>query len=237
MRRFSYDLHTHSVYSDGTGTPMENVMAAEEKGLELVAITDHGPASPEGLTEGSFRRLLAEVKEAERMCSVRALAGVEANIVSPDGGLDVTPAMLEEADVVLAGVHHPHLIAPGAASVEELKAAVVRATIECMESGEADVIAHPVWILEELRCHVTVEEAREIAETAADTGTALELNVRHLPRDFTLYQIAVQVGAPITVGSDAHSPWEVGEFKPVSKVLRRVGLTPEDVDPRALGLI
>ena len=35
------DLHVHSVYSDGTYTPIELVMRAKEAGLDLICITDH----------------------------------------------------------------------------------------------------------------------------------------------------------------------------------------------------
>jgi len=43
------DLHTHSVYSDGTFTPREIVDAAISKGLYAVALTDHNTV--DGLTE------------------------------------------------------------------------------------------------------------------------------------------------------------------------------------------
>lgn len=34
------DLHTHSVYSDGTYTPIEIMNYAKEKGLSAVSLTD-----------------------------------------------------------------------------------------------------------------------------------------------------------------------------------------------------
>ncbi len=39
------DLHTHSVYSDGTDTPFQIVQKAKEKGLTAVALTDHNTAT------------------------------------------------------------------------------------------------------------------------------------------------------------------------------------------------
>ena len=41
--RLKYDWHTHTVYSHGKGTIEENVIEARRKGLESIAITDHGP--------------------------------------------------------------------------------------------------------------------------------------------------------------------------------------------------
>ena len=36
------DYHTHTIYSHGKGTVLENVMRAKEVGLQEIAITDHG---------------------------------------------------------------------------------------------------------------------------------------------------------------------------------------------------
>ncbi|MDO4518469.1 MAG: PHP domain-containing protein, partial [Bacillota bacterium] len=38
-----YDLHTHTIYSHGSGSIEDNVRVAIDKGLEYVAISDHGP--------------------------------------------------------------------------------------------------------------------------------------------------------------------------------------------------
>ncbi len=60
------DLHTHSVFSDGTYTPSEIVDAAEEAGLSAVALTDHNT------TLG-----LDEFLSASRGRGVFAIAGIE----------------------------------------------------------------------------------------------------------------------------------------------------------------
>ena len=41
-----YDLHTHTVFSDGTTTPEENVALAARIGLEGLGITDHDTTAP-----------------------------------------------------------------------------------------------------------------------------------------------------------------------------------------------
>ena len=35
------DLHTHSVYSDGTYTPAQLLAEAQQRGLSAIALTDH----------------------------------------------------------------------------------------------------------------------------------------------------------------------------------------------------
>ncbi len=60
------DLHTHSIFSDGTDTPEELITQAKEKGLRAVALCDHN--SVNGLP-----RFLA----AAQGSAVDAVAGVE----------------------------------------------------------------------------------------------------------------------------------------------------------------
>ena len=55
--KINYDLHTHTIYSHGKGTIEENAQAAKEKGLEGIAITDHGFSHP---AFGMKRKKLAE---------------------------------------------------------------------------------------------------------------------------------------------------------------------------------
>ena len=51
----AFDLHTYSIYSDGTQTPAAIVRAAKEAGLAFVALTDHDTVMgvPEAMAEGA----------------------------------------------------------------------------------------------------------------------------------------------------------------------------------------
>jgi len=60
------DLHSHTLASDGTCTPVENVRLAKEKGLAALAITDHD-------TTGG----LAEAVEAGKQAGIDVIPGVE----------------------------------------------------------------------------------------------------------------------------------------------------------------
>lgn len=60
------DLHTHSVFSDGTDTPTQLIGEAERLGLSAIALTDHNTIGglPEFLAAGENRQ-------------VKAIAGIE----------------------------------------------------------------------------------------------------------------------------------------------------------------
>ena len=60
------DLHTHSVFSDGTLTPTEIILLAKEKNLSSVALTDHDTVDG---TE--------EFLQAGKKYGVEAVSGIE----------------------------------------------------------------------------------------------------------------------------------------------------------------
>lgn len=65
------DLHTHTLASDGTCTPTENVRYAKEAGLAAVAITDHDTVA--GITEAL---------EAGKELGVEVVPGVEISTIA-----------------------------------------------------------------------------------------------------------------------------------------------------------
>ena len=97
------DLHTHTVASGHAYSTVEEIArAARKKGLKIVAITDHGPKMPDGPHNYYFYNLRAL---PEKMHGVRILKGVEANIISKNGQLDIDTALLASYEVVIASVH------------------------------------------------------------------------------------------------------------------------------------
>lgn len=62
----SYDLHSHTLYSDGTLSPTELVERAAAKGVDVLALTDHD------VTDG-----LAEARAAAGRIGIRLVPGVE----------------------------------------------------------------------------------------------------------------------------------------------------------------
>jgi predicted metal-dependent phosphoesterase TrpH len=64
-----YDLHTHSLHSDGTLTPAELVACAYARGVDVLALTDHD------VTDG-----LAEADAAARACGMTLIPGVEVSV-------------------------------------------------------------------------------------------------------------------------------------------------------------
>jgi hypothetical protein len=81
-----YDLHTHSLQSDGTLTPTELVTRAQAAGVEVLALTDHD------VTDG-----IAEARAAAKPLGLQLVAGVEISVTWQNQtihivGLNIDPA-------------------------------------------------------------------------------------------------------------------------------------------------
>jgi predicted metal-dependent phosphoesterase TrpH len=85
------DLHTHTVYSDGTFTPGELLQLARSRGLDVVAITDHDTTN--GLMEAS-------ASGAEQ--GIEVVPGVELSTVHEGEGVHVLCYFIDPAHADLA---------------------------------------------------------------------------------------------------------------------------------------
>lgn len=207
---------------------MEIAEAANEKGMKIVAITDHGPSMPGGPHIYHFGNLRVL---PEYIGNVRILKGVEANIISYDGHLDMPEGHMKRLDIVIAGFHDACL-APG--SVEEN----TRAVLAVMRNPLVDVMAHPG----NPQFPIDIEK---VVDCAIETGTLIEINnssfgnARRGSED-NCRKIAAEAkkkGALLTTGSDSHFCFDVGKFHKVSSLFDDLGITEELVvssDPKRL---
>ena len=103
------DYHTHSIYSrnhHGKGTVLENASVAADKGLKQIAITDHGFNHEFfGIRRKNIPSLQEDILNAKEITGVDILLGVEANLISLDGDVDVREEDYEFLDIFLMGYH------------------------------------------------------------------------------------------------------------------------------------
>ena len=85
------DLHAHTLYSDGTFTPRRSVGLARERGLDVLAITDHDTVDG-----------LGEARAAGRELGVEVVPGIEFSTVSDGEGVHVLCYLMDADDAELA---------------------------------------------------------------------------------------------------------------------------------------
>ncbi|MHB8780535.1 MAG: phosphatase [Candidatus Geothermincolia bacterium] len=216
------DLHVHTIASGHAySTISEIASAAGARGLEAVAITDHGPAMPGGAGIYHFWNLRVIPR---RMHQVTVLRSAECNILDPEGGLDLPEEILAALDVVHAGLH-PYCGYTGEGVRDN-----TRAMVAAIANPLVDVIVHPG------NPSFPVDH-QEVAAAAAAAGKALEINnssfvyTREGSRE-NCRRIARAVKENeglISVGSDAHVASFAGEFRAALEVVEEAGITQEQV--------
>jgi putative hydrolase len=234
------DSHTHTTFSDGRNSVIENARAAEACGLEAVVIADHvhGPI-------GWLDAMLAEVEAADEACRVKVLAGAEGVILNPDGEVSVTADVADRLDFVLAdfgGLTQGIATGPPA-SAKRLTDNVVAAVVNACSNPVVDAIAHPLNLGRFPAVLSPVDfGARALIKMAtafAETHTAFEI-MNQLPwwfpdhsidRITTEYADVLRVfkdyGVGFVLGSDAHSCGAVGNFRWCHRVMDRAGIGSE----------
>ncbi|WP_010478985.1 PHP domain-containing protein [Thermococcus zilligii] len=210
--RFPHDTHTHTVYSDGIGTVSDNIAAAEEKGLRVLAITDHSHY----LEPKTLNRYVREVRQWAEDSEVVVLAGVEGNIT--ENGVDVPTFMAKKLDFVIASVHE-YLETPGQ-YLELVKIALM--------DEEVDVIGHFGANFPYTGFPGT-EEIGEILELAEANGKAFEISSRYNVPELDFVRECIRRGIKLTLASDAHTPGDVGSVGWSESVFLKAGGKKEDL--------
>ena len=210
------DLQVHTTYSDGAGSVAEMAAAADERGLEYVLVTDHGPNAPipERLDEDAFDEQVADVEAANADVDVTVLQGIEAEIT--DDGVTTPSAMLSACDVVVAALH-------GRPSDP------TAALIEGIETSAVDVLAHPANRLIHEREPLDADWDAVMA-AAGDAGVAVEVNAQ--PARLDLEWRAVKEYRDVVeyvVSTDAHTTEELDYMHLGVAQLRRGWCEPGDV--------
>jgi len=101
------DYHTHTIYSHGKGTVMDNVMEARKKGLKRIAIADHGFGHfGFGIKVKDLPRIREEIDEINRRFDdIEVLFGIEANLTGVNGEIDIPDELFGAFDIILMGFH------------------------------------------------------------------------------------------------------------------------------------
>jgi DNA polymerase (family 10) len=208
------DLHTHTHWSaDGKNTLEEMVRAAEARGYDYYAVTDHSHYLREGRLEAQWE----EIADVQERVGIRILRGVEVNIRA-DASLDFPDELLAQLDWVVASVH----------AVRE-KNPTERA-LAAMENPYVDCIGHLTGRRLNKRPPVEIDLERVI-EKALETKTFLEINSQ--PDRLDLRDVharaAREAGLVLAVNSDGHEVGAQGYVEFGIGQARRAWLTKADV--------
>ncbi len=216
------DYHTHTTYSrhgHGKGTVLENASVAADKGLKQIAITDHGFNHEfYGIRRKDIPELKEDILNAREVTGVDILLGVEANLISLDGNVDVREEDYEFLDIFLMGYHRmvktttfrdkvylnwandmAKIFRPSMEKINRNTTAFLKA----LDKYPIDIITHLNYGFE--------TDTLAVAKMAKQKGVYVELNGKRI--NFTDDEILTMAseGVKFIVNSDAHRPERVGE--------------------------
>lgn len=220
------DLHAHTTASDGRDDAEALVTAARARGLDYLALTDHGPpADPSkgwrGLDAAACAAHVKRVRALQRrLDGFRVLAGIEVDILS-DGSLALPDETLAAFDLVVAAVHS-HYDLPKDAQTERLRRALRHPRVQ--------VWAHPLSRRLPERGPIDVDLDALVDEAVAH-GVALEINCQPKRLDLPdhLLRHARSKGARFVVSTDSHGADDLATLDYGVAQARRGWLTAGDV--------
>lgn len=218
------DLHTHTIASGHAySTVDEMAKSASEKGIKLIAITNHGPKMPGGPHQFHFGNMRII---PDNLYGVRIISGIEANIMN-DGSIDLPEERLKRLDFVAAGIHSD------AGYNLNNKKDNTRVIIKAMKNPYVQMITHPANAAFPINIEKVVEAAAEfniILEANASSFYDFKLGRRgNHEMSIKLCKMAKNKEVPLSLNSDAHFHTEVGDITFLNDVIQRAELTEKDI--------
>lgn len=239
MIKLIADCHTHTIYSHGKGTILENVLEARRKGLREIAITDHGFRHfAFGVKRRKLKKMRQEIDNInKKFRDIKVLLGMECNIISKGGIIDIDDASLEYLDILALG-YHMLVLPKGLMDYHHIyvKNYLYRlkrinnykiiqdntdTMIKAISNYKIDFITHP-------GARIPMDIKR-LAMGAAEVGTALEINANSNVMTVEEIKTAAESGVKFVINSDAHKPEDVGNFKNGTKLAGEAGLAKEQI--------
>ncbi len=217
-RKYVLDGHTHTLAcGHAYNTLSELAQEAARKNLEMICLTEHGPALPEAPQAVFFAnyRIIPSV-----INNVRILKGIESNILDTDGKVDVPLEAKDSIEIISASLHLP-LFTP------KTKKDNTSAVLGAINNPEIDFLCHLGNPLYDLDYEAILQEAKK-------HNTLIEINngtflVRKGSKANCQWiaNRCKELDIPIIIGSDTHFVSDIGNFKYVDALLDDVDFPDE----------
>jgi len=213
------DLHTHTDLTDGIVSLEGMIAAAEARGYEYYAVTDHAPnLVMQRMTDEKMLAQRGQLRALADSTGMALLHGSELNI-APDGSVDWDDGFLSGFDICVASIH---------SSFEQDRATMTKRFVTAAENPRVNIIGHP--LTRKIGRRPPVETDLDALYAAcARTGTALEINASPDRMDLPPQHIAAarEAGVKFAIDTDAHSLVDLTNMRYGVAAARFGGLTSE----------
>jgi len=199
-----YNLHCHSLLSDGDLLPSEVAMRYLAKGFKAIAITDHCDYS-------NIKQVVASILEFTRHwpkdTGIRVFPGVELTHIPPKQFKPLVRYCRGKGIKVIVG--------HGESPVEP----VIKGTNQAALEAGVDILAHPGQISD--ACVLLAKKK----------GIFLEVTTRrgHSNGNKHVIQQALKFGAKLIINTDSHCPEDIITPAQMSKIAIKAGLSANQI--------
>ncbi len=217
------DLHVHSPWSDGHNTIAQMVEAAQKRGYQYLAVSDHSAhlKVAGGVSAEDLKKKKREIDALnEKLKDFRVLFGTEVEI-DTEGNLDYNEKVLSEFDIVIASIH---------SGFEQGSERLTRRLVKTCQNRYVHGIAHPTGV------HIGKREPyafdfQEVCRAAVDNNVFLEINAFPVRLDLNSSNVyyARRQGVKFTINTDAHRIEHLDYMKFGVSIARRGWLKKADV--------
>ncbi|WJH34703.1 histidinol-phosphatase [Paenibacillus sp. CC-CFT747] len=248
------DLHTHHRRcGHAAGEIKHYIEAAIAGGLRFIGISDHSPYFASSLDQlhpdtamakSEFPHYIREIRELkeEYKDKIEVLVGIESDFFAEHQELYRSIYSQTPLDYVIGSVHHSNGTPifrqsrwEGLAEEEILreKEIFLETTQQAARSGLFDILGHLDGLKrnQPLFNGLKTERTEQTMKVLGECGVAIELNSSGAHQwceewypSAELLELALHYGVPVTFGSDAHQPEQVGrDYEEASSFLRQLG--------------
>lgn len=248
------NFHTHTIRcKHAEGTDEDYVLRALEAGLVELGFSDHSPWPYHALDSRNIRMDISlmpdyvhHINALKRQYAnrIKIHLGIEAEYY--EGRQDQLKALIEEYDLdyVILG-NHFHLFETAGryyghyGDPDALCKDYESDTMKALESGIYDAFAHPDIFCKSLTVWTKEAEdmSRRILQKAKDLNIPVEYNLGGVRNHYSkmsypfpkFWEVAAQVGGPVMIGVDAHSPEDLIDFQTIEEAesyLSSLGIVP-----------
>lgn len=226
------DLHAHSNITDGKNSVYEMVAAANQKGMEIFAITEHVRKDSSWI-----REYVEAVEKAKNYGGCKVILGFETKLLDMDGTLDIPKHAQERAELLICSLHRIPGIHDmgGDLAISDLdknktKGIYIEALKAICKNPSVDVIGHPFDLLQRHNIPMPNEdEMHGIAKVISAYGKAVEINTNYNMPPVEFIRICRDYGIKFSIGSDAHDVSRVGDISGALEMLAQAGGSKNDL--------
>lgn len=236
-------VHTEYAYCADDITARAAVERAEAFRVPRMCLTEHAGQlylSAEDYWGGKFRtdarlipreqaagrgRMAQFRREMEGLRSDRVGVGLEVEL-DADGKLTLLDEDRAGLDVLIGAVHVLPQLRSDAPDLGRVTQEFIADTERIVTAG-VDILAHPFRVFRRAKLPVPKDLYKPVAELLAAHSVAAEVNYHTNEPDPRFFEICLEHGVRIAIGSDAHGLWEVGELNPHRQLLLQIATAEE----------